>query len=278
MTGRLGDRVTPADEVRDQMKAAYDATGAAWDAGPRRVYDALAAALLDYSPVTIAGALAVDAGAGTGVATQELTRRRARMIVAVDLSAGMLRRVADARTPSVAAVVGDVNALPLDRNCADLTVAAFVLNHVADPTATLAELARVTKPDGGVLASVFGAAPPHPSKDAIDRVAASYGFTPPGWYRVFKDARDTPLQDPHVVREHATRAGLRDVSVDVVIVDPQLSDADLVSWRTGMAHLAPFVRQLAPARAEQLRADATAAVAGLPALTLTMQALSSRAG
>jgi ubiquinone/menaquinone biosynthesis C-methylase UbiE len=274
--------VTPADDFRDQMRAAYDATGAAWDAGPRRVYDALAAALLDCSPVAIAGALAVDAGAGTGAATQELTRRRARMIVAVDLSAGMLRGVATARTPgrtsSVAAVVGDVDALPLASGCADLTVAAFVLNHVADPTATLAELARVTKPDGGVLASVFGASAPHPSKEAIDRVAASYGFTEPGWYRVFKDARDTPLQDLRAVRDHAIRAGLLDVSVDVVVVDPQLSDVDLVSWRTGMAHLAPFIRQLAPARAQQLRADAAAAVAGLPALTLTMQALSSRAG
>jgi hypothetical protein len=38
------------------------------------------------------------------------------------------------------------------------------------------------------------------------------------------------------------------------------------------------MRQLAPARAEQLRAAAAAAVAGLPALTLTMQALSSRVG
>jgi ubiquinone/menaquinone biosynthesis C-methylase UbiE len=265
-------------DFRDQMKAAYDATGAAWDAGPRRVYDALAAALLDYSPVPIAGALAVDAGAGTGAATQELMRRRASLVVAVDLSAAMLNGVTAARMSSVAAVVGDVDALPLAGDQADLTVAAFVLNHVADPTATLAELARVTKPDGGVLASVFGAAPPHPSKDAIDRVAASYGFAEPGWYRVFKDARDTPLRDLRAVREHAIRAGLLDVSVDVVVVDPQLSDVDLVSWRTGMAHLAPFVRQLAPARAEQLRADAAAAVAGLPALTLTMHALSSRAG
>jgi ubiquinone/menaquinone biosynthesis C-methylase UbiE len=266
----------PADDGADvsaDVRAAYDATGAAWDSGPRRVYDQLAVALLDRSPVDIAGALAVDAGAGTGAATAQLVRRGAR-VVAIDLSTSMLRGV----TGSTAAigVAGDVVALPVRTGAADLAVAAFVLNHLARPADGFVELGRVIRSGGAVLTSVFGAGPSHPSKDAIDAVAVQYGYRPPPWYRHMKNTFEAQVGSPDHLVAYATAAGLSEVTAEVVRVRPPMSTSDLVSWRFGMAHLAPFVASLPVARAHELTAAATAAVAGLPPLDLPMVTLVAR--
>ena len=81
------------------------------------------------------------------------------------------------------AVAGALEALPLRDDAVDDTVAAFVLNHVDDPTAALAELARVTRPGGAVLATVAAATTRHRAvRDRIDAVVADAGFVPPPWY------------------------------------------------------------------------------------------------
>ena len=53
------------------------------------------------------------------------------------------------------AVTADVTALPFRSGAFDVVVAAFVVNHLPDPTAGLTELRRVTRPGGAVLASTF---------------------------------------------------------------------------------------------------------------------------
>ncbi len=262
----------PADEPADvtaDVRAAYDATGAAWDNGPRRVYDQLAAVLLDQCPVSFDGAIAVDAGAGTGAATAELVRRGAH-VTAVDLSAAMLRRI------SGAVAVGDVVRLPIRTDAADITVAAFVLNHLPRPVAGLRELARVTRPGGVVLASVFGDGPAHPSKEAIDAVAARFGFASPGWYVHMKESFELHATTAQAVAALALQSGLRDGRAQLVTVTPAMTDADVVNWRLGMAHLAPFVASLTPAQAKSLADDACVAVAGMPPLEIHMVALNAR--
>jgi SAM-dependent methyltransferase len=260
-------------DIAADVRAAYDATGAAWDRGPRRIYDQLALALLDRCPVPFDHAVAVDAGAGTGAATSELVRRGAR-VTAVDLSAGMLRCL-DPTHATLA--VGDVVRLPIRSNSVDIAVAAFVLNHLPQPIAALRELGRITHPTGAVLVSVFGEAPPHPSKDAIDAVARRYGFTAPGWHRRLKDEFEPQTATPDALAALALEAGLSDVTARVVTVEPTMTDADLVGWRTGMAHLAPFIATLPAERAQALADDARAAVAGMPPLDLAMVTLVARA-
>ena len=93
----------------------------------------------------------LDAGAGTGAASRALAARRAKPIV-MDLSFGMLAWDAAARPPGA---VADIRALPLAAQSVDDAVAAFVLNHLTDPSAGLAELARVTRP-GAAARSVGG--------------------------------------------------------------------------------------------------------------------------
>jgi SAM-dependent methyltransferase len=90
----------------------------------------------------------LEAGAGTGAASKALAARRARPI-AMDLSYGMLAWSATARPPSA---VADIRAVPLAADSVDDAGGAFVLNHLTDPGAGLAELARVTRPAGAGLA------------------------------------------------------------------------------------------------------------------------------
>lgn len=271
----MTDPANAASDVRADVtfdvRAAYDATGAAWDNGPRRIYDQLALALLDRCPVAFEHAVAVDAGAGTGAATTELVRRGAR-VTAIDLSAGMLRCL----TADAVLAVGDVVRLPIRTDAVDIAVAAFVLNHLPHPIDALRELARITAPTGAVLVSVFGEAPPHPSKDAIDAVARRYGFAAPSWHRRLKAEFEPQTATPDALAALARQAGLSDVAARVVNIKPTMTDADLVGWRTGMAHLAPFIATLPTESAQALADDARAAVAGMPPLDIAMLTLVAR--
>ena len=255
-------------DVTADVRAAYDATGAAWDNGPRRIYDQLAAVLLDQSPLPFDDAVALDAGAGTGAASAELMRRGAR-VTAVDLSAGMLRRM----TGAVA--VGDVVRLPIRSACVDIAVAAFVLNHLPQPVDGLRELARVTRPGGVVLVSVFGQAPAHPSKEAIDAVATRFGFTSPDWYVRMKDTFELQATTADALNALAVQSGLEQADAKLVTVTPAMTDRDAVRWRLGMAHLAPFIASLPSENAKALADDACAAVAGMPPLEIAMVTLAA---
>ena len=121
-----------SEDLTAAIRAAYDANGAAWDDGPRRIYDQLAVALLDAASTSYTGRTAVDAGAGTGAATAELLRRGAR-VVAVDLSTAMLGRIKEAGRAHADVIVGNIVAVPLRDAVADVAVAAFVLNHLPNP-------------------------------------------------------------------------------------------------------------------------------------------------
>jgi len=260
------------------IRAAYDASGASWDSGPRRIYDRLAAGLLDAASIPFTALDAVDVGAGTGAATAELLRRGAR-VVAVDLSTGMLSRIKTATAgPAAQVVAGDIIALPLRDAVADVAVAAYVLNHLPNPVDGLRELARITRAGGWVLTSSSGSTNDHPSKSVIDDLAAQYGFRAPAWYEQLKAGIHQQVSEPQQLVEFATGAGLRDARADVVPVSVATSPADLVSWRTGMAHLGPFVRSLSPSDADEFARRAHLGVRDMPPLELAMVTLVCRRG
>ena len=82
--------------------------------------------------------------------------------------------------------MADICALPLAAQSVDDAVAAFVLNHLTDPSAGLAELARFTPPGGAVLAAVFSTTSGDPARDRIDTVAQDAGWQIPAWYTQLK--------------------------------------------------------------------------------------------
>lgn len=91
--------------------------------------------------------LVLDVGAGTGSLTPALRAAAPQaIIVGIDASEGMLQI---ARTRRQArGVVGDAAALPVTEHTADAVVLAFVLFHLPDPDAGLAEAARALRPPG----------------------------------------------------------------------------------------------------------------------------------
>ncbi len=103
----------------------------------------------------------IDLGAGTGTGAIGLARRLPDAeVVAVDISESSLARV-DAKAR--AAGVGDrVRTLVADLDLGwpdlvpiDLTWASMSLHHLADPTRTLSELRRITRPGGLIAVAEF---------------------------------------------------------------------------------------------------------------------------
>ena len=114
----------------------------------------------------------LDIGAGSGRLTQHLVGR-ARNVIAVEPSEG-LRSLLMRRLPTVTAVAGWADALPIDDRRSQLTAASGAFGP--DP-AVLAEMRRVTAP-GGLIALI---SPEHPE-----------WFEAHGWRRMTTPPLDVP--------------------------------------------------------------------------------------
>jgi SAM-dependent methyltransferase len=251
---------------------AYSATGTAWQAGPGRIYDRMAEAVVERSPVPLSGRLVLDVGAGTGAASRAIARAGGRA-VGLDPAPGMLAVDRAARPP---AVVADALALPLPTATIDAYVAAFSLTHVPDPGAALREAARVTRRGGPILASSYAADDDHPAKEAVLASLRAQGWQEPAWYREVREQLVPVLATVDGWAAVAEVAGL-DVSVHAVRVPlPDLDAVALVAWRLGMAQAAPFVAGLAPADRAALVQDAVARLGeGWPPLVRSVLVLSA---
>lgn len=251
--------------------AAYDGAVTSWRRGPDRVYDALAGALLARGPGW-RGLRVLDAGAGTGTAARRLAEAGAS-VVAADTAAAMLA-VARSRC-GCATVVADATALPLRDSVFDAAVLGFLLNHLRDPAAALAEAARVVRPGGEILAGTWARDDDHPVRHLAEAALVARGWRRPGWYADLK-TRTAPLTDTApLLAAVAHEAGLAGIEVARVEVPVPLSPAELVEWRLGMPHTAPFVAGLSPAARAGLRAELAAAT--LPPLVCRTLVLTARA-
>lgn len=111
----------------------------------RHSFATLCAGTLDRLLADTCGGHHLDVGCGTG----ELAARAAtggRSVVATDADPDM---VAIAATRHAAVLQASLPALPFDDGRFDTVTANFVVNHVPDPRAAMAELARVVRPGGG---------------------------------------------------------------------------------------------------------------------------------
>ena len=222
-------------ELTTALRADYDAAAADWGGGPETMYEALARSMVAAAPVPLAGSLVLDLGAGTGVAGRAALAAGARRVVGADLSEGMLRR-GRGETP---------------------VLAAFCLNHLGRVEDGLAEARRV---GAAIAASAFAPGWTHPAKDAADGAFRSFGYQPPGWYAVLTPG--SRAGDPEILAESAAAAGFTRVQARTVSVPTGLATpAELVAWRLGMAHYAPFLRSLDPAGRAAARRAAERAVA-----------------
>lgn len=102
--------------------------------------------------------VAVDLGCGAGLDALLLSQRVASdgMILALDLAPEMLARLlevaADERGAPIHAVAGDIEHLPLKDGIADLALANAAINLTVDKHAAFAEIARILRPGGRLVA------------------------------------------------------------------------------------------------------------------------------
>jgi demethylmenaquinone methyltransferase/2-methoxy-6-polyprenyl-1,4-benzoquinol methylase len=121
-------------------------------------------AMVDHV-VPAAPARVLDVATGTAGVALQLADRTPGRVVGVDLTEAMLRRgrenIARGRAGGrVQLVAGRAERLPFPDDAFDALTFTYLLRYVADPAATLAELARVLKP-GAPVASLEFHVPPN---------------------------------------------------------------------------------------------------------------------
>lgn len=121
--------------------------------------------------------IAVDLGCGAGLDALLLSRRLkpGGMVLALDLAPEMLARLREAAandggTP-VLAVAGDMERLPFRDGIADLVLANASINLTVDKQAAFAEVARILRPGGRLVARDLAHDGPLPTDLALDPTA-----------------------------------------------------------------------------------------------------------
>jgi demethylmenaquinone methyltransferase/2-methoxy-6-polyprenyl-1,4-benzoquinol methylase len=196
MTGEAGsaatgDRKDHALRLFAGLPRRYDAAGAVLSFGQDPRWRRAMVARVDAARED----RVLDVATGTGMVAAALVRRYGCRVVGLDQSAEMLGgasaklRASPELAARVELVRGQAESLPFaDREFDHLTF-TYLLRYVADPAATLGELARVVKP-GGRIASLEFMLPPNPVARALWRVYARFGLPALGrlisrdWYEV----------------------------------------------------------------------------------------------
>jgi SAM-dependent methyltransferase len=102
-----------------------------------------------------AGQRVLDVGCGPGALTAELIRAVGQEAVSAVDPSGPFVTAARSRHPGVDVRLASAEDLPYPNDMFDAACAQLVVHFMADPVAGLAEMARVTRPAGHVVASVW---------------------------------------------------------------------------------------------------------------------------
>jgi demethylmenaquinone methyltransferase/2-methoxy-6-polyprenyl-1,4-benzoquinol methylase len=150
-----------ARDLFDGLPARYDALEELLSFGQnRRWRAAMVGAVAESHPATV-----LDEATGTAGVALMLARRTDAEITGVDLTEQMLRRggarVARSGRGRIRLAVARAEQLPFPDATFDALTFTYLLRYVADPAATLRELARVVRPGGTVASLEFGV-PPRP--------------------------------------------------------------------------------------------------------------------
>jgi demethylmenaquinone methyltransferase/2-methoxy-6-polyprenyl-1,4-benzoquinol methylase len=125
----------------------------------RRWRRAMLDSVVEGRPATM-----LDVATGTAGVALQLARRTGAHVSGIDITEGMLQRgraavLHEGLQQRIALVAGQAERLPFADATFDALTFTYLLRYVADPAATIAELARVVRP-GGTVASLEFHVPP----------------------------------------------------------------------------------------------------------------------
>lgn len=205
-------------------------------------YQAMAAEMVRAAGRSLAGLTALDADAGADTTSA----------VAAALTAAGADVVAHGPADHA-----DGARLPFDDDSVEVTAGDVLLGAHADSRTRLAEMARVTRPGGLVLAVAYTEQPPEPTGAVVESVLARFGCE---GVSLERSGNGRAATSAYAFGRLAEDAGLVEVRVLDRCAVARVSAHDVVDWRLGMPAVAPFMAGLSPHRREALRLAAWTAL------------------
>lgn len=148
-TGHNGSTESKSREYYDEFAKGYEARrGTNLPGGYHEMLDELEAGFVEQFG---AGRDVLEVGCGTGLVLNRIAQFAATA-KGIDLSPGMLEK---AKARGLDVCEGSATKLPFPDNSFDVTCSFKVLAHVPEIETALAEMARVTRPGGMVLAELY---------------------------------------------------------------------------------------------------------------------------
>jgi FAD/FMN-containing dehydrogenase/SAM-dependent methyltransferase len=151
---RLNQNITPVSAAAQVQRHLWGTDPRAWADLAEVHNQPLFEAVLDAAGAG-PGTRLLDVGCGSGL-TLELAARRGAVPSGLDISPGLLG-IARARLPAADLRDGDMESLPFGDDAFDAVVGVNAFQFAGDPRRALREAARVTRPGGRVVASLFAA-------------------------------------------------------------------------------------------------------------------------
>ena len=170
---RLNQNITPVSAAAQIQRRLWGTDPRAWADLAEGHNQPLFEAVLDAAGAG-PGTRLLDVGCGSGL-TLELAARRGAVPSGLDISPGLLG-IARARLPAADLRDGDMEFLPFGDAAFDAVVGVNAFQFAGDPRRALREAARVTRPGGRVVASLFAA--PERSQGTVVHEAMS-ALVPP---------------------------------------------------------------------------------------------------
>jgi FAD/FMN-containing dehydrogenase/ubiquinone/menaquinone biosynthesis C-methylase UbiE len=209
---RLNQNITPVTAAAQVQRRLWGTDPRAWADLAEAHNQPLFEAVLDAAQVS-PGTRLLDVGCGSGL-TLLLAQRRGAQPSGLDISPGLLQ-VARGRVPGADLREGDMEHLPFSDKAFDAVTGVNAFQFAGDPRQALREAARVTRPGGLVVASLFAA--PERSQGTVIHEAMS------------------ALIPPEQAADHAPYALSAPGNLEAALADARLwledSDEVVCHWR-----------------------------------------------
>jgi SAM-dependent methyltransferase len=168
----------------------------------------------------------LDVGTGTGALIPDiLSLAPTARVIGIDRSSGMLARATGAGVPLVAM---DAMALGVRASTFDIAVLAFVLFHVSDPSAALAEVRRALRRRGTVGMTTWAEEPATPASQIWDEELSGLG----AWDPSPQSTQDELMNSPEKVGGLLNTAGFTPGRVWIERVEYQWNVLRFMGLRT----------------------------------------------